>query len=169
MDGKYLCLHQGRVPAAQNGDIFMNSKDLKQKIRKLKKLELMYRYGFSPDYIKNNMDSERFNKLPLVWKDFFKERYSLSTLERMDENQMKQVTDEFWFWVFYRAYQEKGLDMLQVQNPELLDYLGLPYDSDEKAVRKKFHELCRKFHPDEGGCQEKFIELMSMMDKYNVP
>lgn len=153
----------------------MDKKELKQKIRKLKKLELMNRYGLSGEYIRNNADSNDIDKLPLVWKEFFDlnhaagstARYTLPALELMDENELKQVYDEFWFWVYYRMYQEKGIQMMEVQNPELLSYLGLPYDADQCMVKKRFHELCKQYHPDEGGRQDKFVELIQMMEKYN--
>lgn len=37
----------------------------------------------------------------------------------------------------------------------------LPYDADAMAVKKRFRELIKKYHPDEGGGVEKFLELMN--------
>lgn len=153
----------------------MDQREVKQKIRKLKKLELKFRYGYSFEYIEKNGSSDSLDSLPLVWKEFFnlspsgtdKVRYSLSILERMDKEQLKQVIDEFWFHLYFRMYQERGLRM-EVLEPGLLDYLRLPYDADQAMVRKRFRELCRQLHPDEGGDQEKFIELMDMMERYEM-
>jgi hypothetical protein len=154
----------------------MDEKELKQKIRKLKRLELKFRYGFSMDYIEKNGSTPKIEKLSLVWKDFFdlgnsnnhKARYSLPQLKLMDKEQIRQVIGEFWFWVYYRMYQENGLMTASVLEPELLEYLGLPYDSDQSAVRKRFRELCREYHPDEGGNADKFIELMKIKEKYEL-
>jgi hypothetical protein len=147
----------------------MDKKKLKQKIRKLKKLELLYRYGISPDKTEKGEFSNKLEQLPLVWKEFFNIRYSFDTLERMEDEQLKQVFDEFWFRVYYQMYLEKGIGMTQeVLPPDLLSYLGLPYDADKAALKKKFHELCKKYHPDEGGDKEEFIKLMDLMEKYDL-
>lgn len=151
------------------------NKELKQKLRKLKRQELMLRYGFPFDYCNDPANTKSLEKLPLVWNDLFnlKEsnrntaRYSLNQLERMDEEQLKLIFDEFWFQLYYRMYQEKGLTMIDVQQPELLNYLGLSFDADKEMVKKRFRELYKIYHPDEGGNQDKFIELMDMKDRYN--
>jgi hypothetical protein len=153
----------------------MNQKELKQKLRKLKKLELMYRYGYSASYIEKSLPSTAIEKLPLVWYEFFnmKEskgniaKYQIHTLEQMDKEQLKQVFDEYWFRLYYRIYQEKGV-LMEVQDPKLLDFLGLPYDADKSMIKKRFRELCKTYHPDEGGDKEKFIELMEMIEKYDL-
>jgi hypothetical protein len=153
----------------------MDSKELKQTIRRLKKLELMSRYGFSKEYLDKNTSTQFIDKLPLVWKDFFdlagsnpKARYSISSMKAMDKEQVKQVIGEFWFMVYYKMYCEKGNQMTDIQAPELLSYLGLPFDADHTAVRKRFRELYKVCHPDEGGAADKFIELMRMKEKYEI-
>ncbi|HWT27387.1 MAG TPA: DnaJ domain-containing protein [Mobilitalea sp.] len=153
----------------------MQRNELKQKIRKLKKLELKFRYGFSYQYIEKNTSTNLFDKLPLVWKEFFdlhgtdkKARYGISSLEQMDKEELKQVFDEFWFQVYYRMYQENGIVMMDVQDPELLSFLGLPYDADKSMIKKRFRELCKTYHPDEGGDTEKFMQLMEMMEKFDL-
>ena len=65
-------------------------------------------------------------------------------------------------------YQEKGILMLDVQEPELLSYLGLPFDADKSLIKKRFRELCKTYHPDDGGDIDKFIELMDMMKRYDT-
>ena len=152
----------------------MAEKELKQKIRMLKKLELMFRYGFSKEYIDHHLTTQQLEQLTLVWKEFFdlnnsgnsKAKYSYSALEKLDKEQMKQVFGEFWFMVCYRMYQENGLQTMDVQNPELLTYLGLPFDADQAAIRRRFRELCKTCHPDGGGDTKEFIELMKIKDKY---
>lgn len=41
------------------------------------------------------------------------------------------------------------------------DFFNLQdYDADINAVKKKFRELAKEYHPDVGGDSEKFIDLM---------
>lgn len=154
----------------------MEEKELKRKIRKLKKLELRFRYGFSEEFIEKSSSVEKIEQLPLVWKEFFdlgnsdnhKARYTFQELAQLDKERIKQVFGEFWFFVYYRMYQENGLEMAEVQEPELLAFLDLPYDSDQAVVKKRFRELCKAYHPDEGGDVDKFIELMKLKEKFEI-
>jgi len=154
----------------------MQRSELKQKIRTLKKLELKLRYGLSFNYVTENTSSKEIDKLPLVWKEFFclhesdrnSTRYSFNRLAQMEKDELKQVFDEFWFQVYYRMYQDKGILMLDVPEPELLSYLGLPFDTDKSLIKKRFRELCKTYHPDDGGDKDKFIELMDMMERYDL-
>lgn len=154
----------------------MNERELKQKIRKLKRLELKIRYGFSEEFIGMSSSAEKIDKLPLVWKDFFdlssinssKARYSLDELIRIDKDSLKQVFGEYWFYVYYKIYHDNGRISSQEPEPELLDFLGLPYDADQAALRKRFRELCRLYHPDEGGDRNKFIELMKLKERFKL-
>jgi len=147
----------------------MKERELKQKIRRLKKLEIKIRYGFSEEFIKNNSNADKIDKLPLVWKDFFagsRARYKFEDLKKMDKDGIKRVFEEYWFFVYYKIYHDKGLYSNQMPQPELLEYLGLPYDADQEALKKRFRQLCKLYHPDEGGDQDKFIELMKIKEKY---
>jgi hypothetical protein len=152
----------------------MDEKELKQKIRKLKRLELKIRYGFSEEFINKNTSADKIEKLPLVWKDFFdlsssginKARYKFNELKQMDKDSIKQVFGEFWFFVYYRMYHANGLNTSNEPEPELLDFLGLPYNADQAAIRRRFRELCKQYHPDEGGDQYKFLELMKVKEKF---
>jgi len=151
-------------------------KELKQKLRKLKKLELKLHYGIPFDSVREYTSSGNTDRLPLVWSEFFnlhesvnnKARYSINILEKMNNDELKQVLNEFWFQLYYCIYKEKGIRMLDLQEPELLAFLDLPYDADKNVIRKRFRVLCKTYHPDEGGDKDKFIELMDMMDRYDV-
>ncbi len=154
----------------------MDGKELKQTLRKLKRLEFMYRYGFSKEYINRSLSSHILDKLPLVWKDFFdlsntnpSARYSFSTLEKMDKEQVKQVIGEYWFTFYYKMYCESAAQPSDLLAPELLSYLELPFDADHTAVKKRFRELYKIYHPDGGGDADQFIALMKMRDKYDLP
>ena len=47
----------------------------------------------------------------------------------------------------------------------MLAQMGLRYDADNNAVKKKFRELAKKYHPDMGGESTKFIEMMEQYRK----
>jgi len=154
----------------------MDEKELKQKIRRLKKLEIKLRYGFSEEFINKNSNTDKIDRLPLVWKEFFdlsssgqgssKARYNFNDLRQMNKDGIRRVFEEYWFFVYYRIYRDNGIFNAGLPQPELLEYLGLPYDADEVALKKRFRELCKKYHPDEGGDPQKFIELMNIKEKY---
>lgn len=154
----------------------MADRELKQKIRLLKKLELNIRYGFSKEYIDKHCTVQQLEMLHLVWREFFdlsdttsnKARYSMQELEHMNKEQMKEVYARFWFMVYYEMYKNSEIQIDNMQNPELLDYLGLSYDSDSTAIRKRFRELYKVCHPDGGGNVEKFLELMNIKEKYEI-
>ena len=153
----------------------METKELKQKLRKLKLVELRIRYGFSYSFIEQNKDSEKITSLPLLWKEFFcfkdskkkATRYSFSELSHMNKEQIKRVFDEFWLELYYRIYQNSAMGTMNLLEPELLSYLGLPFDADDNMVKKRFRKLCKDYHPDQGGDEEKFCELMNIMEKYD--
>ncbi|NLC18763.1 MAG: DnaJ domain-containing protein [Clostridiales bacterium] len=84
----------------------------------------------------------------------------------MNKDGIRRVFEEYWFFVNYRKYRDNGIFNAGLPQPELLEYLGLPYDADEVALKKRFRELCKKYHPDEGGDPQKFIELMNIKEKY---
>lgn len=148
----------------------MNGRELKQKIRNLKKLELRLRYGYSFDTVTNQTLTRQIEKLPLVWKEFFggsdstkKVKYPFHVLENMSKAEVKKVFDEFWLFVYLKIYQEQGIAMIEVHQAELLHFLDLPYDADRSTIKKKFRELCKIYHPDAGGDSKKFLELMEVM------
>ncbi|MEA4888972.1 MAG: J domain-containing protein [Clostridiaceae bacterium] len=140
--------------------------DMKRRIRKLKKLELKIRFGCS-----TLMDKP--DPAKLVWDDFFnlqevnagKGRYTLRQICAMDKATYKQVIDEFFFYVYYRFYQENGILNTQFYDPDILEQLELPLQADYPAIKKRFRELAMKYHPDTGGDVDKFIELMENYKK----
>lgn len=152
----------------------MHERELKQKIRNLKKLELRIRYGYSFDTVCKQTVTKQIESLPLIWKDFFgtsningkKSKYSFELLEDMTKDEIKKVFDEFWFHLYIRLYQEKGIAMVEFHQPELLNYLDLPLDADNHLIKKRFRELCKRLHPDVGGDKEKFIELMEVIESF---
>jgi hypothetical protein len=145
--------------------------EIKKKIRKLKKLEVKIRFGASG--FTDDGFSDRIKHAGLVWDTFFdlnngcggKAKYSLARLTAMDKDELKEAITEFFFNVYYRFYRENGFVNTDLYDPGLLAQLGLPYDADKAAIKKRFRELAKKYHPDTGGDSMKFIQLMESYRK----
>jgi hypothetical protein len=126
---------------------------VKRKIRKLKKVEIKIRLGNTSD---------------LVWDEFFdlnsvskkNARYSLNDLAAMSRDEFKNVVEEYFFFIYYRYYKENGMIAPDLYDPGILEQMGLPLDADGNAVKKRFRELAKKYHPDTGGDSSRFIEMM---------
>ena len=148
--------------------------NLKRKIRKLKKFEQIIR-------AQNDMSAD----IPLVWSKFFDLRsggggtinkinsddssnnalYSLPKLASMSREEYKRVIEDFFARVYYEIYAFNGITKEIVYDPAILAKLGLSSIADEVAVKKRFRELAKKYHPDAGGDHEKFIELMEIYEE----
>lgn len=147
--------------------------EIKRKVRRLKKLEVKIRFGSIAFEDGKQGLFEKLKKVSLVLDDFFdlhdastiKARYSIEKLAEMDKDEFKNVVSEFFFNVYYRFYKENGIVNVHLFDPESLDKMGLPYDVDTDAVKKRFRELAKKYHPDTGGDSAKFIELMENYKK----
>lgn len=145
--------------------------EIKQKIRKLKKLEIRIRFGPSGFCQQGLSDKAKLAKL--VWNEFFalndvnreNAKYSLSALAGMEKDELKEVISEFFFYVYYQFYKENGIVSADLFHPGLLAQFGLPYDADRDTIKKRFRELAKKYHPDTGGDSMKFIELMENYKK----
>lgn len=145
--------------------------EIKQKIRKLKKIEVKIRFGIS-GFSEQGL-SERAKQARLVWDEFFdlnggcreKAKYTLTRLSAMDKDTLKEVISEFFFNVYYRFYKENGYVNTDLYDPGLLAQLGLPYDADKTTIKKRFRELAKKYHPDTGGDSIRFIQLMESYKK----
>ena len=105
---------------------------------------------------------------PLVWDSFFclrkdknpQAKYGLEHLAVLDKNGVKDVIGEFFFRVYYEHCKTHILDDTSWLDPVALEYMGLPYDADHAAVKKRFRELAKKHHPDAGGDHKQFVEMM---------
>jgi len=137
----------------------MITAELKRKIRKLKQFEITIR-------AQNGIGEST----PLVWDKFFDLRetgrstaiYSLSELTVKNKNEYKTIVDEFFAHVYYEVYIYNGFIDAPIYDQSLLEQLGLPPIADQQAVKKKFRDLAKEFHPDKGGDPEKFISLMNI-------
>ncbi len=145
--------------------------ELKRTIRKLKKAELKIRFAQtglagSPDF------HAHLQRKKLVWDRFFdlnnpasdrsQARYRLSELALLDKDALKEVIEQFFWQVYYQLYQENGIMHANLYDPALLAQLGLPQSADAQAIKKRFRELALKHHPDAGGDENSFIQLMEV-------
>ncbi|HOP10649.1 MAG TPA: J domain-containing protein [Oscillospiraceae bacterium] len=139
----------------------MDIAEVKSKLRKLKRLECTLR------------NSGQLKNCPvLVWDNFFdlsengqkvkKARYDAIALCALNREQLKAVIDEYWAFVYGELFQENLIQGRLFYDRDALIQLGLPFDSDETAVKKRFRELAKIYHPDVGGDAAKFIELMNL-------
>ena len=135
---------------------------LKRRVRKLKRFEKTIRSqtGINDD-------------IPLVWDKFFdlrdnpdsKAMYSLQQLSVMNREEYKSIVDVFFARVYYEIYAFKGITDEIIYDAGLLAQLDLSPVADETAVKKRFRELAKQYHPDTGGNAAKFIELMQSYRK----
>jgi hypothetical protein len=148
--------------------------EIKRKLRKLKKMEIRIRFSNSFDYSEHNEALfAKPHNATLVWDEFFdlheactgNAKYSIIELAEMNKDEFKNVVSEFFFYIYYRFYKENGIVNVNLYDPDLLTQMGLPIDADSTAVKKKFRELAKKYHPDTGGDSAKFIELMENYKK----
>ncbi len=148
--------------------VHYNYDEIKRKLRKLKKLEIKVRLNKS-DVQKNNKKSlSEFENAELVWNKFFdlkdesteKAKYSIKRLALMSKDEFKDVINEYFYYVYYRCYKEGGFTDATIIDEEILTQLGLPIYADNAEVKRKFRELAKTYHPDNGGDSAKFIEVM---------
>jgi len=139
----------------------MDIADLKRKLRQLKKLEARIRF-------QNNRPLQNY-----IWNEYFSTKdendgsvkYSMRRLSAMDHEKLKEVFDEYFYHVYFQFYKENGFVLTDVYDTGLLSNLGLPPDASIDAIKKRFRELAKKYHPDLGGETSKFIELLNTYKK----
>lgn len=148
--------------------------EIKRKLRSLKKLEIKIRFGGSFHAVNFKGDSSgKPAKAALIWDDFFhidggnrgKAKYSLEDVALLNKAEYRNIIDEFFFRVYYKYYTENGMTGSHLYNPEILKWMGLPPDAGSEEIKKKFRELAKKYHPDTGGDEKQFIELMENYQK----
>lgn len=120
------------------------------------------------DLQKNSKKSLReFENAELVWNKFFDLKsgtskdlkYSIMELSEMTKDEFKDVISEYFYYVYY-FYKESELSDYSKIDIELLTQLGLSIYADNAEIKRKFRELAKTFHPDNGGDSAKFIEIM---------
>ncbi len=136
---------------------------LKRKLRQLKRIEIKIRFPGQPAPPGHR----------LVWNEFFSTKvtddgavkYPLKRLLEMDRQGQKQVFEEYFYRVYFRHYEERGLTIADVYDPTLLSLLGLPPQAGIQDIKARFRELAKRYHPDHGGDSEKFIELVELRER----
>lgn len=137
--------------------------ELKKKLRSLKKLETTIRFGN-----RTLTGREQF-----IWDKFFSTkkdndasvRYSMKQLLAMDKENIKEVFNEFFYHVYFKYYSENGITLNDLFDPNLLSMLGLSQGATMEDIKKRFRELALKYHPDRGGDNERFIEILDAYKK----
>lgn len=140
----------------------VQEKEIKHTLRKLKHLEANLASGTPP--------------CPgvLIWDRFFdlkqggmagKAKYNLRALAGMNRAQFKAVIDEYWAFVYAALFAQGDAGVPMEYDAATLLRLGLPHDADEQAVKKRFRELAKRYHPDTGGDAQQFIDLMAAYRK----
>ncbi len=77
----------------------------------------------------------------------------------MTKEEFKDVINEYFYHVYYWCYKESGFIDNYIVDSEILTQLGLPI-TDTSEIKKKFRELAKIYHPDNGGDSDKFNALM---------
>ncbi len=159
-------------------ECYISCGEIKRKIRNLKKVELKIRF-----HVDNFSDSNsrlktltKLNRINLVWDEFFDlhegssrtVRFPLKELMKLNKEELKNIISEFYYGVYYQFYKDNGMLDMSFYDPDILAQLGLSYDADSNAVKKRFRELAKLYHPDTGGDGAKFIELLEQIDALHI-
>lgn len=99
-------------------------------------------------------EMERRRKIVEEKKAFWKKRREQ---ERLLDEECRQAMFEHLAFLY--------LSMSAVPPYKSFQYLGLPDSATAEEVTKRYRELSVKCHPDNGGSQEKFIELTEHKNK----
>lgn len=141
----------------------MDIKELKKKLRKLKRQEQHVRF---PD--------RQYNKsISLIWNQFFstkdpcdnKVQFNLEKLVRMEHVERKEVFSAFFYSVYYQYYKENGLSYKNMYDPSLLAAFGLPANAGLDDIKERFRVLAKKYHPDNGGDAQDFIKVIEAYEQ----
>ncbi len=140
----------------------MDKVELKRKLRRLKKEEVRIR-----------AKGVRVSEDRLLFCRFFDVKdahganagYSMELLAVMDHKTRKGIFDDFPLEVYVTWLRDNHLSLESLYNPKILKCLGLPYDSNEKDIKKRFRHLVKKAHPDAGGDTDTFVWLKDQYDQ----
>lgn len=141
----------------------MDCDELKRKLRQLKKLEAQIRFKKT-----ENNKIENY-----IWEQYFSTKnegdtsvkYNMISLLCLEQEKLKEVFEEYFYSVYFQYCKENGISLEGVYDSKLLALLGLPYDASAEAIKTRFRELAKKYHPDMGGDSDKFRELMDTYKK----
>lgn len=146
---------------------YKNDDEIKRKLRELKKLEMKVRLNSLELQINSKKSFRDSPNIKLVWDNFFDlkgestkaVKYTINQLSLMTKEEFKDVINEYFYHVYYWCYKESGFIDNYIVDSEILTQLGLPI-TDTSEIKKKFRELAKIYHPDNGGDGNKFNALM---------
>ena len=146
----------------------MDEKKLIQKLRQLKRIEFIVRFG-SVEVGRNRQGVNLH--ADLTWDSFFSERkgsrakYPFDILLIMNNEGRRRIFAEYLHTVYTEGYKEKGLLFpVEFDYYALLDF-DLPAGASKEEVKKKFRELAKIAHPDHGGSNEAMLALLEQYHK----
>lgn len=151
--------------------IYYNYDEIKRKLRELKKLEIKLREKQSSLWNNRIKSPSNFQNTDLIWNKFFSvsskdAKYSIIELSKMTKEEFKEVITEYICYVYYSLYNESGFSDNVNLDIETLADLGLPVYADQNEIKRRFRELAKESHPDNGGDSQKFIKLMEQFKKF---
>lgn len=135
----------------------MELDEVKRKLRGLKRFEIRLRN-----------QALGYGEHTLLWQRFFSldkrhdVRYPLSYLLSIDTERYRRIADEYLAFVYSDLFDQTKFISQDHYDKHLLIQLELPYDADERQIKKRFRQLALTHHPDTGGDPQKFIELMNL-------
>lgn len=142
----------------------MDNRKLKQKLRQLKKIELIVRFGSA------DMPSGG-SRRPLIWDSFFswktgiRPKYPMDILLTMNGEGRRRVFADYLYTVYTEGYKERGMLVPAEFDYHALFDFGLPALATREDVKKRFRELAKIAHPDHGGSNEAMAALLEQYHK----
>lgn len=140
----------------------MEIEQLKRKLRELKKAEKRIRFNYE-----SSGASKKY-----VWDEYFSTKeineltvkYPLWKLIKLSKEELEEVYEEYFYSIYFQQCKENGLNFVDIYDADVLSVFGLNPGASVDDIKKRFRELAKKYHPDQGGDNEKMIELI---DAYN--
>lgn len=147
-----------------NGVIKLDEKTLKRKLRQLKRIELIIRFG-------TTTIGKEEKRIYLTWDSFFRDkdgnkaRYPFHILLTMNAEARKRVIADYLYTVYTKVYEEKGmLFPVGIDYQALFDF-DLPANASKEDIKKRFRELAKIAHPDHGGSHDAMIVLLNQYNR----
>lgn len=142
----------------------MDGRELKQKLRQLKKIEWIVRFGSAEE-------PTGMSRRPLIWDSFFSDKararpkYPFETLLIMNNEGRKRVFADYLYTVYTEGYKERGMLLPEGFDYQALFDFDLPANATREDVKKRFRELAKIAHPDHGGSNEAMAALLEQYHK----
>ena len=142
----------------------MDERSLRRKLRQLKEVELIVRYGTA----KTDKEEQRAG---LIWNTFFKGRggrkakYPFELLLIMNNEGRRRVFADYLYTVYTEVYKEKGMLFPSGIDYQALFDFDLPANATNEDIKRRFRELAKIAHPDHGGSNEAMVALLEQYKK----